>query len=215
MPDLPIVEALYRARPKDPLTTWEVVQEVLGDDWAPVSAEELQHAFNELRDVDGLIKGELERGRPLEWKTILGVALVVLRRAINGEQLTVIDVHVAIDATVTAHFWRLDTFHYDRFAVRRSRHLDVFARLMLQVAKDDWLADLVHQPAGFVPPRTVGSLIDSRRQRDNLTMAQLAELADRVTESTVSRWIDNLSKPSAKHRAALKRVLGGEESDYA
>jgi DNA-binding transcriptional regulator YiaG len=198
----------------EPLRMWEVVQEQLGAGYRPVTKAELERSLAEMsRQADDV--ADLARGRQRQWKWILGSVLITLRRALDDQSLTVIELTDSTRGALMARSWRMDTFFYDRFAANRGRMVDLFARLMMQVADDDWLKHLLDQSNGHTPtPPTVAERIKRRRNAKSLSVTALAhELG--VSRTTVGRWEKGTAVPHPEHRKALAALLDGDPSDFA
>jgi DNA-binding transcriptional regulator YiaG len=216
MPDSPVVQALYEipAEEVDPLRMWEVVQEHLSGVYEPVRPEELERHLAEMQAYAGDAQ-DLARGRSLNWKWMLGVSMVSLRRALDGESLTVIELTHTVSHALMARRWRVETLAYDRHALSRARFIGMCGRLMMQVAPDDWLMPLLTHPNGTTPKRPgLGERIRRRRNARGLSITELARRLD-VSRTTVSRWETGVTVPHPKHRQALADLLGGDPSDYA
>lgn len=216
MPDSPVVQALYDipVDEVDPLIMWEVVQEYLSGGYKPVSQGELEYYLAETQPYADDTK-DLARGRSTNWKWMLGGSMISLRRAIDGESLTVIELTHTVSHALMARRWRVETLGYDRHAVSRGRFIEMCARLMMQVAPDDWLMPLLTRPNGTTPkPPRVGERIQRRRRAMGITVTELAHQLD-VSRSTESRWERGVTIPHPKQRQALTDLLGGDPSDYA
>jgi DNA-binding XRE family transcriptional regulator len=216
MADLPLVQALYDI-PVDQLEAlgiWEVVQDYLGSGFRPVKTEELEQCLAEQHAlVDDA--ADIARGRSMDWKWVLGMIMATMRRALDDENLTAIELTHVINHVLIGRQSRIETLGYDRHAVQRARVIDICARLIMQVPPDDWLNHLLTRPNGKIleHPGTAAR-IQRRRRALGLTITELARRLD-VTRTTVSRWEKGTTIPHPRQRDALAAVLGGEASDFA
>jgi hypothetical protein len=196
----------------DPLVTCQVVAETLGGggDWERVTRAELTELVAE---ANAHIPLRPTHDYPEGWKWSVGGSLLVWQDYLAGRPLSVTRLTLTIRSVVAVHHWHLRNEGVDAFAEVRARWLWAHARLLAATVPQPWERELLGQPNGQPVRAGPGLVLRNQLAHYHLTEAEVAARVG-VSPSTMSRWAAGTRRPSAEHRQALARELGGQAGDY-